>query len=493
MKRTLKEELERIHGLTYGKKILAEDNFIDKILNKVGVKDGEAKKIDDPKKADLVTSDVQQFFDTIKKAADSGGLTQQSQGSMTYQKEVESMQIGLMMLGYDLPKHGVDGLFGPETGAAVDKFTNEKLKSTISESKLVDKTNGLIGKPGQGTHNASDWQSGNAWDVTGPVGTNVYSITNGVVGKVRQGGGSLIKSGGKRIYGDQITIKSNDGKPDVFYTHIETNLNPGDSVKEGDLIGTIMDMGGITPHVHVGLSTGNLNTLVPDLKDASGGSEGGSSQPMTKATPEMLNKLLELLKEKGVTSEELKKYIDSVTTGGSAQFSDLDLNTDEGFEAYSQICQKFIESRPPNLLGITGKMLANGAKKAFTETNRYVPPELALAQLAAEGGIGNNDSNSRPIRTKNPYNVGNTDSGANVQHNDVQSGINTYYSLVARNYLGKGKTAADLVQNFVNKDGNRYASSTNYEKSLNTLAAEANRKAQPIMASLGKTTPSNMA
>jgi len=40
------------------------------------------------------------------------GLTQQS-GGITYQKEVESMQIGLVILGYDLPVHGIDGLFGP--------------------------------------------------------------------------------------------------------------------------------------------------------------------------------------------------------------------------------------------------------------------------------------------------------------------------------------------------------------------------------------------
>jgi murein DD-endopeptidase MepM/ murein hydrolase activator NlpD len=493
MKRTLKEDLERIHGLTYGKKVLNE-SFIDNILNKVGLSSkDDNKKVDDPKKADLVTTDVQQFFDNIKKASDGGGLSQQGQGSMTYQKEVESMQIGLIMMGYELPKHGVDGLFGPETASAVSKFTNEKLGKTISESKLVDKTNGIIGKPGQGTHNATDWQSRNAWDVTAPLGSNVYSISNGVVGKVRQGGGTLVKSGGKKIYGDQITINSNDGKPNVFYTHIETNLKSGDSVKEGDVIGTIMDMGGITPHLHIGLESGNLSTYVPDLKNATGGFEGGSSQTMSKATPEMLNKLLELLKQKGVTSEELKKYIDSVTTGGGVLFTDIDLNTDEGKKAYAEISQKFIDTRKPNLLGITGEMMMKGAEKAFKETNKYVPPELALAQLAAEGGIGNNDPNSRPIRTKNPFNVGNTESGANVQHGDVQSGINTYYSLIGRNYLGKGKTANDLVQNFVNKDGNHYAVAGNYESALRSIVPQVNRIAQPIIAKLNKTTPSDLA
>jgi peptidoglycan hydrolase-like protein with peptidoglycan-binding domain len=35
------------------------------------------------------------------------------------------MQIGLIILGYDLPVHGVDGLFGPETARAVTKFTKK--------------------------------------------------------------------------------------------------------------------------------------------------------------------------------------------------------------------------------------------------------------------------------------------------------------------------------------------------------------------------------
>jgi hypothetical protein len=200
----------------------------------------------------------------------------------------------------------------------------------------------------------------------------------------------------------------------------------------------------------------------------------------------MLTKLVELLKERKVTSEDLKKYIDaSVTTGGGANFTDLDLTTAEGYGAYAQICQKFIENRPPNLLGITGTMMADGAKRAFENHRKYVPPELALAQLAAEGGIGNKDPQSRPIRTKNPFNVGNVDSGANVQHGDVQSGINTYYNLIAKDYLVKGKTASDLVKSFVNKNGSRYATAA-YEPVISKIAGEANRIAAPIYASLSK-------
>jgi hypothetical protein len=57
---------------------------------------------------------------------------------MTFQKEVETMQIGLVLLGYELPSHGIDGLFGPETASAVSKFISEKVsgdtKTSISEA-----------------------------------------------------------------------------------------------------------------------------------------------------------------------------------------------------------------------------------------------------------------------------------------------------------------------------------------------------------------------
>lgn len=652
MKRTLREDLEKIHSITYGKKVL-EEGFLDDVLTKVGLKnDTSSEKIDDPKKADFVNNNVNDFFTSLQKASEGGGLTQQS-GSIQYQKEVESLQIGLMLLGYELPRHGVDGLFGPETAAAVTKFTNEKLigdKKPLGESELslgellrlinensneilkalpqlgasvkgnelnsggevtdglsdifvkilkdfkslnpnvkvtitsgndrfhktlgykskhttgqaidmvlnpynsqsagslIDILNkykaqdsgfnyideytrpsgaatgghfhlqylgtqtqiasvvnqqpntnntiaemvavvpdggGVIGAPGQGTHNAGDWQSGNAWDVTGPVGSEVHSITNGVVSKLRVSDGGVKRSGVKVIFGDQLTIKSNDGKPDVFYTHINATVSVGQQVKEGDVVGTIINMPGGPSHVHIGLSNGDLDSLASGLKNGGGGG-GSTSAVMTKASPEMIDKLIELLKERGVKPEELQQYIDSVKTGGGAAFTDLDLTTEAGFNAYAEICQKFINAKQPNPLGITGVMMAEGAKGAFDRFQRFVPAELALAQMAVEGGIGNGNLDSRPIRTRNPFNVGNVDNGSNVTHNDVQSGINTYYNLIAKDYIGKGKTANDLVNSFVNKNNQRYASSTDYETMVSKLAGQANSMAQPIVASISK-------
>jgi GH24 family phage-related lysozyme (muramidase) len=315
MKQILLEDLKRIHEITYGKQIMEDQDFLDNLLKVI------LPKIDDPKKSDLVSSNVDDFFNTLESSSEQGGISQQQRGSQTFQKEVESMQIGLKLLGYDLPKYGVDGLFGPETAEAVTKFIKDNLgdsKQVNEDVKLVSQGGGLIGRPGQGTHSASGWANNNAWDVKAPVGADVYSVTDGVVSSIRKGTGSdVVKSGVKKIYGDQVSIKSNDGNPDVFYTHIDSTLSAGDKVNVGDVIGTIMQGGGITPHVHIGLSSGNLSDLVTGMSNAGGGSES----TMVKATPEMLDKMIDLLKQKGVDSEDLSELIDKRALGGAVTVS----------------------------------------------------------------------------------------------------------------------------------------------------------------------------
>lgn len=133
---------------------------------------------------------------------------------------------------------------------------------------------------------------------------------------------------------------------------------------------------------------------------------------------------------------------------------------------YSTKAQKFLSAKAPNT-DITGEMLAEAAIKAFNKYGKTVPVEIALAQLMQEGYL-NSKETSRPRKTKNPYNVGNVDNGNNKYFNSVQDGIDAYYDLMVRKYLSK-KSPEELLENFTDEKGRRYASDSKYEKSLKSL------------------------
>jgi peptidoglycan hydrolase-like protein with peptidoglycan-binding domain len=487
-KRTLKEEIERIHSITYGKKVLLEDDLLTKLMQ--GGDSSNVKPIDDPAKADFVDDNVRKFLNDLKDIDHE--VSEHKFGEMEYQKEVELVQIALVLLGYDLPVHGIDGYFGPETGAAVKKYKADN--NIVSESSSPYKGGGNI------TVN-SDIDN----DIDDRLQSKIEAIASEYDKPFRIKSGYRDPKRNSIVHGAEnsahlrhnavdvglqddsiestlkfVAIASKNGiggigvyGPGSVHIDLEGRRSWGPTFKRGSVPSwaesTIQD------HLNSKIDTG----YVPNFDSNTDGGDQSLSNEMETVSPDMIKSMSSKLELKGVTKEQLDQLVDKITSGGGEIFTDLDLSTDEGYKMYVNICEAFIRTRTPNPLGITGTMLADGAKMAFTRFNKYVPPELACGQLAAEGGIGDPNTNNIPVTTKNPFDVANTETGTKT-YPTVQAAIDGYYSLIARRYLGKGKTSNDLLNDFVNHENQRYAGSAKYEGVVKSIAKQVRKIAQKL-------------
>lgn len=162
-----------------------------------------------------------------------------------------------------------------------------------------------------------------------------------------------------------------------------------------------------------------------------------------------------------------------VLSSAPSSTSTSGLTLTDDFNDYAAKAQKYISKLNPNT-DITGEILASGAQKAYKETGKIVPVELALAQLQQEGYLAKTKTPNKPQRTKNPFNYNNKDDGSIMTFESVQDGVNKYYDLIATRYL-KDKEPDQLLNNFVNTFGNRYASARNYEDALKNNIKNINK------------------
>lgn len=307
MKRTLQEELEKIHGITYGKEVISE-SFLNNILSKVGL-----KKKDDPKKADLVSKDIEDFYSTLETAVDKGGLSQQQMGSMGFQKEVESMQIGLTLLGYTLPRFGIDGLFGPETASAVKEFTSDYNEEINEGAAELRDTLDDLGYDEKGSELTSGGQITN--EISGIV-SNILKDYADTKPNVK-----VVVTAGNDRFHHNLSYKSKhaDGQAVDLVLKPYNSANAAAFIeilkkyKSQDAKFSFLDeytspskssTGG---HFHLQYGAGVA------VGKPSGKTTGAS---LTIATPEMLTKLIELLKSKNIEDEDLKQYLDPVVLAG---------------------------------------------------------------------------------------------------------------------------------------------------------------------------------
>lgn len=305
MKKGLFEELERIHKISY-----KNDNIVNSILETI--KNKIVSEIDEPKKADLVSTNVQDFYNTLKNI---DTLSQQEYGSMTYQKEVESLQVALMLLGYDLPRFGADGYFGKETAAAVNQFKQDHgliNQQQINEAALeapvnISNITSEFGeKRGEKTHQGVD--------LAVPSGTPIKSPLDGkvITAEFRQ-----------TACGGTIQIDHGNGYLSRYCHCSSIKVNVGQKVKQGHVIGLSgggkgeVGAGSSTgPHVHMELKINNQ--LVDPLKYINReqlvtNKEVSTLDKIQQAsiTPDFIKVLLDKIIELGVGPEDLSNFVDA--------------------------------------------------------------------------------------------------------------------------------------------------------------------------------------
>lgn len=90
---------------------------------------------------------------------------------------------------------------------------------------------------------------------------------------------------------------------------------------------------------------------------------------------------------------------------------------------------------------------------------------LLLAQLQIESHFGTTE---RARRTNSMFSVGAYDNGKDVvKYSNQDASIVPHIKLIKKDYMLDGKKDVDqILQNFVNHDGKRYASNPNYENDL---------------------------
>lgn len=139
-----------------------------------------------------------------------------------------------------------------------------------------------------------------------------------------------------------------------------------------------------------------------------------------------------------------------------------DLSDHPHWDDYANSAQAYLDRPIFNGTPLTGQMFADAAKNTFLQTGKYIPPQFALAQAQLESKMGLNSRHA----ASNPFNVGEFDSGTTQQFNTPQDGVNAYYNTVAKDYLTGNVTTDDLTHNYVNYNGDRYASNPNYEQKM---------------------------
>lgn len=142
-------------------------------------------------------------------------------------------------------------------------------------------------------------------------------------------------------------------------------------------------------------------------------------------------------------------------TGGGDETTKKEKNT---FVTYKQKADLYLKRNHFKGTPINGDILSQSAKKVYDSTGILVPLELVLSQAQWESGMG---LRGRSPKT-NPFNIGEYGNETVVKFKTTKEGVEAYYYLMATKYL-KCKTVEELLNDFTNCNGYRYAYGKKYE------------------------------
>jgi murein DD-endopeptidase MepM/ murein hydrolase activator NlpD len=175
-------------------------------------------------------------------------------GNTNFDPIVKKVQTLLSNLGYDLGPTGIDGILGPYTKKAYDKFMSDpraasgKLKK-VKKSSAPTMTHSGVGiiKPVNGRVSSKFGMRGHQHhkgvDIAVPVGTPVRAPEDCVVGKVGYNDPTA---------GNYIVLTNSQGQLAHRLLHLsKINVKQGQQVKQGDIIASSGATGHVTgPHLH---------------------------------------------------------------------------------------------------------------------------------------------------------------------------------------------------------------------------------------------------
>jgi hypothetical protein len=137
---------------------------------------------------------------------------------------------------------------------------------------------------------------------------------------------------------------------------------------------------------------------------------------------------------------------------------------EEAYFSYKEQADTILKTKRTKM---TGQMLADAWLETKKEYDVDVPVTLALAQAKLESSYG---TSRLSIQKNNPYSL--RGSGSYKSFKTLYDGVLAYYKIMATRYL-KCRTTEELMNNFVNCSGHRYAESRVYEstvkKEVNTI------------------------